>query len=185
MTLGIDVGIINMAASLADVSPGQPPVVIDCINFRIGSPKDSINDLLKTLVHAIAERADTMEPPGLQRVVIEQQLGRAATKNYALSASLLCYYEALSHRRGGEISVTSVNPRRKFKILSAMDLRCLDIIRDDLKTARGPALKKLAVKAADLLAEHWQCTVFIENTRDMKKRDDVADSFAYAVLDKM
>ncbi len=186
LTLGIDVGIINLAACLADVSPGEPPRVIDCINFRIGNPKDSINDLLKTLVHSIAQRADTMEPSALRRVVVEQQLGKTATKNYALSAALLCYYESLSFRRGGEISVTSVNPRKKFKLLAQMDdVRCLDIIRDDLRTARGPALKKLAIKAADLLAEHWQCTVFIDKTRNMKKRDDISDSYLYSILDKV
>jgi hypothetical protein len=182
LVLGIDVGIINLAACLAEVNAGQPAKVVDCLNLRIGNPKDSINDLIKRLVHAIHEHSATMIPDGLQKVVIEQQLGRVATKNYALSAALLAFYESASLRGGGLLEVTTQNPRNKFKKLSQMDLPCLDLIRSELITSRGKELKKLSIKAADLVAEAWECQVFIDKTRGMKKRDDVSDALLYAVL---
>jgi hypothetical protein len=65
LVLGIDVGIINPASCLAIVEDGQAAQVVDCINFRIANPKDSINDLIKRLVHAIQEHSSIMEPDGL------------------------------------------------------------------------------------------------------------------------
>jgi hypothetical protein len=182
LVLGIDVGIINLAACLAEVNEGQTAKVIDCINLRIGNPKDSINDLIKCLVHSINEHSHVLEPVGLAKVVVEQQVALKAAKNYGLCAALLAYYESASLKGGGFIQVSTQNPRVKFKKLSKLSLPCLDLIRSDLVNCRGKELKKLSIKAADLIAEAWECQVFIDNTRNLKKRDDAGDAMLMAIL---
>lgn len=182
LVLGIDIGIVNMAACLADVQEGSPPVVINCINLRIGHPKDSINLLIKGLVRELHYHAATLQADRLESVEIEQQLGRVATKNYALSSALLMFYESLSVQRGGAITVASQNPRVKFKKLAQLSLPCLDVLRTELTSSKGRALKKLSVRAAHLLAEEWQCQVYLDKEKTIKKLDDAADAYLMAVL---
>lgn len=183
LTLGIDIGILHLAATLANVVEGQPPQVLCCSLLRIGAAKDRIETLIKSLHAVLHSRQQALCPPGLERVVIEQQLGMKAVKNYTLSAILFSYYVDVGTRNNRPIDVAFVNPRAKFKIMS--ELQGIPGVSEHsarIRDSKGTALKKLAIEMSTALAKHWGSTVFLDKMARVIKQDDVADSFCMATL---
>lgn len=183
LTLGIDVGTLHMAATLAEVNPGQTPIIKACTLCRIGSPKDPMEVLIRSLHATIQARADELCPQGLGRVVCEQQLGMAAPKNFALSAVLYSYYTQLAEQRQQHIEVVFCNPRRKFKVLATLkDVPGVSEHSERIKSTRGSKLKALSIEMATALAKHWNAQVFLDKRYSVIKADDLGDSALMATL---
>ena len=183
LTLGIDIGIVHLAATLAEVVSGQPPVIKSCSLLRIGSAKDPINLLIQSLHRAMQAKAAELCPAGLQRVVLEQQCGLKASKNFALSAVLFSYYTHLSELRQQHIEVVFCNPRRKFKMLAALQgVPGVSEHSDRIKAAKGTALKALSVEMATALARHWGAEVFLTARYNAIKADDLSDACIMSTL---
>jgi hypothetical protein len=167
VTLAFDIGISNMALCVA-----QDNRVRFCDVFSIGSPKDPLNILISNLVKELRLREHSIGH--VDAVLIEQQLGRAATKNFALSAVLYSYFR--DHFEETTI-VKFVNPRQKFKKLSEMkDVPGIFEREEEFKNTRGPKLKKLAVDASIALATHYKDENYLQKLQTLKKKDDLADS---------
>lgn len=180
--VSFDIGIINMSYCVAEISAcGEAPSIVACRVFRIGDMKDTLAVLIHNMVkilHTTPEVNDQIED-----VLIEQQIATRASRNTSLAAAVFAYYEQLRARGHANLNkIAFVNPRSKFKVLYNSDIPCIEPFKTEIKEARGPALKKLAIKMATLLAEHWECHVFLDALRAAKKKDDMSDVFMYATL---
>lgn len=145
--------------------------------FCIGKAKDPLAVLITALVQKLKQLQENHQ--GVNRILLEQQLGRSATKNFALSSVLYSYF--IDHIPGAVVEF--VNPRRKFKILSTMEgVPGITDRSEDFKTTRGPALKKLAVEACKALALHHNDVVLLQKLQQLKKLDDISDAALYAML---
>lgn len=172
-TLAFDVGIVNMALCVSENN-----MVRYCDVFLIGKPKDPLNGLINTLLQQLRARQESIG--SVTRIVIEQQLGRAATKNFALSAVLFAYFSDHFH---GVATVEFVSPRKKFKILATLcGVPGISERSEEFKTTRGPGLKKLAVQASKALAEHNNDMYFLSKLALLKKKDDCSDSHLQSLL---
>lgn len=171
LTLALDIGICNFAACLADAA-ALPPVVRACVLRRIGSPKDKIHVLIAGLLAVMGAEPAVFAPPGLRRVVIEQQNGRMAPINHALSCVLFGHYASMPG-----VEPEFQHPRRKFTALRASDDPALAPLREMLAAARGKDLKRAAVAAATALAEARGCEVTLTALREARKRDDLSDCY--------
>lgn len=171
-TLAFDIGIVNLAVCVSDNG-----LVRYCNVLSIGSPKDPLCSLITQLLEALRDRVELIG--NVRHIRIEQQLGRAATKNFALSAALFTYTS--DHYPHADVAF--VSPRKKFKILASMkNIPGISERAFEFKTTRGAALKKLAVEAAIALAQHRQDHYFLEQISQLRKKDDMADAYGLAVL---
>ena len=183
LTLSIDVGILHLASTVVDVIPGTIPSVKTCALRSIGCAKDSMQRLIHKLLQTIRDNTDDLCPVDLEKVVIEQQNGCKATKNFALSAVLFAYYTELAYQRNQNIIVQFVNPLNKFKKLQQIQgVPGVSDLTHQIKNTKGTALKRLSVQMATALATHWNCTVFLDKLSSVVKKDDICDSFLQGVL---
>jgi hypothetical protein len=183
LTLGIDIGIHNFSGCLVttDAVNGTKSTVSAFV-ISLGDRKDPIDKLLTQLSCKIREMSGVFEHPDLARVVIEQQLGLQATKNYAISAAIFMHYADLRISRPA-LQVGFSNPRRKFTVLSKMqDAPGITEHAARIKAAKGPQLKRLSVELATVLATSWQDTVFLDYLNSLAKKDDVCDSWFLGML---
>jgi hypothetical protein len=168
--ISFDIGCINFAHCLVDTDP-KPHVV--CMGKRnIGDAKSPMCALIDGM-HAYLDSIPTMHDPHCDRIVIEQQNGHTAPKNFALSTALYSFFQAKFPGR-----VVFVNPRVKFTRLALMPE--MSEYRDEIVKARGPALKKLSIKCATHLAEVWNCDVARTAIREAIKKDDISDCLLMA-----
>ncbi len=171
LTLALDVGIINFAACLADVNGGDVDVQA-CVLRRIGDSKDKMEVLIRGLAAVMDAEPEVFAPRGLCRVLIEQQNGRFAPINFALSCVLYAHYARLP-----DVAVEFQHPRCKFNAMRASADPALDPVRERLMTAKGKDLKKLSVDVARLTATARGCAVMLAALDGNKKKDDLADVY--------
>ena len=165
IVVAVDVGILHMAACAAEISDQEVcGRVLACDVLAIGQPKQPISELVDGALRVFESRSDLFCPPGLAKVVIEQQCAMASPKNYALAAAVYCHYVMR-----GVPDVKFVSPRHKFTALAAM---FPSVSADD-----EPNLKKRSVKLAGLLAEQYptQLSVFSLAYHSRDKKDDLSD----------
>jgi hypothetical protein len=171
-TLAFDIGIVNMALCVS-----EHRIVRYCNVFAIGRPKDPLDILIRQLLIALQEQEQAIGC--VAHVRIEQQLGRAATKNFALSAVLFAYFT----KHCPHADVQFVSPRKKFKELAQMqDVPGISERSEEFKATRGPKLKKLAVEASRALAAHVGDDQYLKRLAAQKKKDDMADSHVMSLL---
>lgn len=183
LTLGIDIGIHNFSGCLtSSADENGVKSTINAFVISLGDRKDPIDKILSQLALKTREMNHVFEHPDLGRVVIEQQLGMQATKNYAISAAIYMFYANLQLNRPTLI-VTFANPRRKFTILSKMqNVPGISEHAARIKATKGPQLKRLAIEMASTLATHWHDTIFLEYLASLAKKDDVCDSWLLSTL---
>lgn len=183
--VGFDIGIINMSFCVGDICPaGGPPVIISCRVFRIGEVKDKLAVLIQNLIKILHDTPEVNS--GVEEVLIEQQVALSASRNTSLAAVVFAYYGQLQAQEHPTLKkINFVNPRSKFKCLRLCGLECIAPFKEELATAKGKELKKLAVKMAKILAEHWNCQVLLEAMKSSKKLDDICDSALYAICSQM
>jgi hypothetical protein len=177
IVLAFDIGIVNLAVCVSQGEKGSVPTVLHSRTYCIGRSTDPMDALIRSLIVTMDNDGDVFYPVGITRVVIEQQLGCSAPKNYALSSVVYALYA-----RAG-IDVRFASPREKFKALAVLARSEPVIAHFDFCGARGKALKKLSVDAATILADRWGAQVFIDAIANTKKKDDLADSFAMSALE--
>jgi len=169
--LAIDIGIKNFA-----VCRVQGQNVTYCNKFAIGTTKQPMNELIDTLIR-LFENEPLIFLEGINRVVIEQQKGHLAVKNFALSTAVYAIYQSR------HIIVEFENPTVKFKKLKALkatgEIMGLENLDFDQK---GKALKKLAIETASVLAVHHGHAVYNSAVGLNKKLDDLADCYLMAIL---
>ncbi|KAG5187369.1 hypothetical protein JKP88DRAFT_161862 [Tribonema minus] len=177
--LAFDIGCLNFAACLVEVSPSTNPQVIACCNVVLGASKECVASLIAAM-HTQIRNNPFMTAAGCDAVLIEQQCGHASPKNFALSAALYMFYQ--QRLDAGAIgSLQFVNPRVKFSRLAKMNLPALANYKDQLVQCRGKELKQLSVNCAIELARAWNCSVFQDAMMRAKKQDDLSDAMLYAV----
>jgi hypothetical protein len=186
LTLGIDIGIHNFSGSLVTAEPtpdaqGSKKTIASFV-ISLGDRKDPIDKLLTALTQKIQDMNDVFNHPELGRVIIEQQLGLQATKNYAISSAVYMHYANLRLTRAS-LQIQFSNPRCKFTKLSKIEnVPGVTEHSARIRATKGPHLKKLSVEMASALATHWQDAVFLEYLASLPKKDDVCDSWLMAAL---
>lgn len=184
--ISFDIGIINMSYCVGDICPNavETPRISACNLFNIGNIKDTLAQLIHNMMKILHDTAEVND--GIEDVLIEQQIALKASRNTSLAAAVFAYYEQLRCQGHSTLKVIRfVNPRSKFKAIRLCGLECVEPYKDELKTAKGKQLKKLAVKMAILLAEHWQCQVFLDAVKATKKKDDISDCLCYTLCSQM
>jgi hypothetical protein len=183
--VSFDVGIVNMAYCVGDICPdGGRPQIRACKVFKIGEMMDTLAVLLRSIVQILHNTPDVND--GIEDILVEQQLSLKASRNTSIASAVIAYYEALKAQGHSTLKrIRFVNPRSKFKALRLCGLDCIEPFRDELKSAKGKALKKLSVNMAILLAEHWHLQVFLDAMKSTKKHDDIADCALYTLCSQM
>jgi hypothetical protein len=171
--IAFDIGIINFCACLVDHSGGVPKT-IKCEVTKLGERKDPLNTILNAMVATLNSDPDFYF--GADVVLIEQQLGMVATKNFAISSALYAVYKT----RDINSNVKFLNPRKKFTEASTYDVPGIDGPR--IRKTRGPALKKLSVEISGAFSQYWNDEVMKDTLTNHKKKDDVSDCFLMAAL---
>ena len=171
-TLAFDVGTVNMCLCVAEHGH-----VRHWSLFSIGAKNDPLAKLIEQLLAVLQQQAESIGR--VQHVRIEQQLGRAATKNFALSAAIFAY----CLMKYPDADTQYVNPRRKFKLLGAMtDVPGISERSEEILNTRGRSLKKLAVELSKALAEHNDDTPYMLQLASLSKKDDLSDCHLMACL---
>jgi hypothetical protein len=177
--LGFDIGIINFSGCLVTRADNKTR---SAFVLNIGERKDPLEKILTSLASKMNEMRDVFAPPDLIRVVIEQQLGIHATKNFAISAALYMYYADLRLNKP-ELEIVFSNPRRKFTLLSQMeDVPGVSEHYSKIKSTKGPQLKRLSVEMSTALATLVDDRVFLDYMNSSKKKDDISDAWLMATL---
>lgn len=168
--IAIDIGVRNFA-----VCRIHGTTVTYCNKFAIGTTKQPMNELIDCLIRKFeAEPGTFLE---VDEVVIEQQKGHLAVKNFALSTAVYAFYTSR------HVSTRFENPTVKFKKLKDLKKSCEISALENLDfEQKGKALKKLAIEAAAVLANHYDHTVYNTAVGLNRKVDDLADSFLMAIL---
>jgi hypothetical protein len=169
--LAFDIGSINFAYCLVEMGD-EPPRVVSMGKRTLGASTDCMSVLIDSMQVFVESLSEVCTPPW-ERVIIEQQNGRTAPKNFALSTALYSYYQRLAPGR-----VVFVNPRVKFTRLAQRPE--MESVRAEILDTRGAALKNLTVKCATMLAETWGCPVAAAGIRGAIKKDDVSDALLMA-----